>query len=52
MGTVAGRLTDKIRLARCDITKNPWAESQYQITVYVVSLRPVLDRGLLMEHCQ
>jgi len=32
MGMVAGRFTDKIRLARCDVTKNPWATSEYQLT--------------------
>ena len=31
MGNVAGRLSERIRLARCDLNKNLWAEEQYQI---------------------
>ncbi|KAF8247590.1 DUF1000-domain-containing protein [Wilcoxina mikolae CBS 423.85] len=32
MGAIAGRITDKVRLARCDLNRNGWAETQYQVT--------------------
>jgi hypothetical protein len=35
LNPVITSLSSKLRLARCDIGKNAWAEAQYKITAYV-----------------
>ena len=37
MGDAASRLSERIRLAHCDLNKNPWAEEKYQIKTFALS---------------
>ena len=36
MGDAASRLSERIRLAHCDLNKNPWAEEKYQIKTFAL----------------